>query len=215
MHPLDPLVDYGITERGYLDIGDVQLELRPDKVQELRRKLHQKAKAEPRFRFYALYDRVCRKDVLEAAFKHVGKRGKAAGATRPLGIPILKDRVIQMAVLLILEPIYEADFVDCSHGFRPGCKAHDALDAIRTNLHAGRTEVYDADLKGYFDNIPHDKLIACVRMRVVDSSVLKLLRMWLKVPIIETEKMGKQQPPVVLYSTASARWILSEIGKLN
>ncbi|VGO19519.1 reverse transcriptase domain-containing protein [Pontiella sulfatireligans] len=79
MHPLDPLVDYGISERGYLDIGDVQLELLPDKVHEQRQKLYQKAKAEPKFRFYALYDRVYRKDVLEAAFKHVGKRGKAAG----------------------------------------------------------------------------------------------------------------------------------------
>ncbi len=242
MHPLDPLVDYGITERDWLDMENVQLELLPDKVHELRRRLHQKAKAEPKFRFYALYDRVYRKDVLEAAFKHVGKRGKAAGVDgvkaedildeeggvkrflekiheelisktyraspvkrvfipksdgklRPLGIPTLKDRVVQMAVLLILEPIFEADFLDCSHGFRPERKAHDALEAIRQEIQSGRAEVYDADLKGYFDSIPHDKLMACLRMRVVDSSVLKLIRMWLKAPIIETDENGKQQPP--------------------
>lgn len=242
MQPLDPLVDYGITERGWLDIEDVQLELLPDRVHELRRKLHQKAKAEPKFRFYALYDRVYRKDVLEAAFRHVGKRGKAAGVDgvraedildeeggvrrfleeiheelisrtyraspvkrvyipkadgklRPLGIPTLKDRVVQMAVLLVLEPIFEADFMDCSHGFRPKRKAHDALEAIRQEVQNGRTQVYDADLKGYFDSIPHDKLMACLRMRVVDSSVLKLIRMWLKAPIIETDGSGRQQPP--------------------
>jgi RNA-directed DNA polymerase len=242
MQPLDPWVEYGITEWDGQDIEDVLHEPLPDKTHELRRKLHQKAKAEPKFRFYALYDRVYRKDVLEAAFKRVGKRGKAAGVDgikaedilkekggvtrfveeiheeltsktyraspvkrvfipkadgklRPLGIPTLKDRVVQMAVLLILEPIFEADFMDCSHGFRPGRKAHDALEAIRENLKSGRTEVYDADLKGYFDSIPHDKLMACVRMRVVDSSVLKLIRMWLKAPIIETDEKGRMQPP--------------------
>jgi len=101
-----------------------------------------------------------------------------------------------MAVVLILEPIFEADFHDCSHGFRPGRKAHDALDAIRQNLKAGRTEVYDADLKGYFDTIPHDKLMACVRMRVTDRSVLGLVRGWLRAPIIEEDDKGKRQPPL-------------------
>ena len=76
-----------------------------------------------------------------------------------------------MAVVLILEPIFEADFLDCSHGFRRGRKAHDALEEIRTNLKEGRTAVDDADLKSYFDTIPHDKLMACVRMRVTDSAV--------------------------------------------
>ena len=96
---------------------------------------------------------------------------------------------------MILEPIFEADFHDCSHGFRPGRKAHDALDAIRQNLKAGRTEVYDADLKGYFDTIPHDKLMACVRMRVTDRSVLGLIRRRLRAPIIEEDDNGKRQPP--------------------
>jgi RNA-directed DNA polymerase len=113
-----------------------------------------------------------------------------------LGIPTLKDRVVQMAVVLILEPIFEADFLDCSHGFRPGRKAHDALEEIRANLKEGRICVYDADLKSYFDTIPHDNLMACVRMRVVDRSVLGLIRGWLRAPIIETdETTGKQKPP--------------------
>ena len=242
MQPLDPEVHYGISERSYLDRHKVQMDLLPDKLHQLRWKLHQKAKNEPKFRFYALYDRIYRMDVLEAAWKHVGKRGKACGIDgvraedilgeengvetflasihdelksktyrpspvkrvyipkadgkkRPLGIPTLKDRVVQMAVVLILEPIFEADFHDCSHGFRPGRKAHDALDAIRENLKAGRTEVYDADLKGYFDTIPHDKLMACVRMRVTDRSVLGLIRGWLRAPIIEEDDKGKRQPP--------------------
>ena len=243
MQPLDPQVHYGITDRDFLDVHDVQMDLLPDKLHQLRWKLNQKAKKEPKFRFYALYDRVCRMDVLEAAWKHVGKKGKAAGidgvraedilaeeggvkaflvslreelcsksyrpspvkrvyipkadgSKRPLGIPTLKDRVAQMAVVLILEPIFEADFLDCSHGFRPGRKAHDALEVIRTNLKEGRTAVYDADLKGYFDTIPHDKLMACLRMRVSDSGVLELIRGWLRAPVIGTdEKTGKPQPP--------------------
>jgi RNA-directed DNA polymerase len=242
MHPLDPEVHYGITDRSYLERPEVQMELLPDKLHQLRLKLNQKAKNEPKFRFYALYDRIYRLDVLGAAWKHVGKRGKACGIDgvraedilgvengveaflagihdelktktyrpsavkrvhipkadgkkRPLGIPTLKDRVVQMAVVLILEPIFEADFHECSHGFRPGRKAHDALDAIRENLKAGRTEVYDADLKGYFDTIPHDKLMACVRMRVTDRSVLSLIRGWLRAPIIEEDEQGKRKPP--------------------
>ena len=243
MQPLDPQVHYGISDRDFLDVHDVQMDLLPDKLHQLRWKLNQKAKNEPKFRFYALYDRVCRMDVLEAAWKHVGKKGKAAGidgvraedilaqeggvekflvslqeelcsksyrpspvkrvyipkadgSKRPLGIPTLRDRVAQMAVVLILEPIFEADFLDCSHGFRRGRKAQDALEEIRANLKEGRTSVYDADLKGYFDTIPHDKLIACVRMRVTDSGVLGLIRGWLRAPVIEMdEKTGKPQPP--------------------
>jgi RNA-directed DNA polymerase len=128
---------------------------------------------------------------------------KADGSKRPLGIPTLKDRVAQMAVVLILEPIFEADFLDCSHGFRRGRKAHDALDEIRSNLKDGRTAVYDADLKGYFDTIPHDKLMACVRMRIVDRGVLDLIRGWLRAPVVESdEKTGKPKPPPQLEARA-------------
>ncbi|MEK8023982.1 MAG: group II intron reverse transcriptase/maturase [Candidatus Hydrogenedentota bacterium] len=116
---------------------------------------------------------------------------KANGKMRPLGIPTIRDRVVQMATLLILEPIFEADFEECSFGFRPGRSAHQALDAIRTELTAGRVAIYDADLQGCFDEIPHDKLLACVQMRVVDRSVIGLIRMWLKSPIVEEDgKMG-------------------------
>jgi len=120
---------------------------------------------------------------------------KANGKLRPLGIPTVRDRVVQAAVLLILEPIFEADFEDCSYGFRPGRSAHDALRAIQAHLKAGQTAVYDADLAGYFDSIPHDKLIACLRMRVVDGSVLGLIRQWLKAPVVEPSQDGK--PPSV------------------
>jgi RNA-directed DNA polymerase len=93
-----------------------------------------------------------------------------------------------MATLLILEPIFEADFLDCSHGFRPGHSAHQALEEIRGHLQAGYQAVYDADLKGYFDSIPHSQLQACVRQRVVDRSVLKMIRMWLEAPVVEESK---------------------------
>jgi len=116
---------------------------------------------------------------------------KANGKLRPLGIPTVRDRVVQMATLLILEPIFEADFQDCSYGFRPGRSAHQALEEIRGHLKAGYQAVYDADLKGYFDSIPHDNLLACVRMRVVDRSVLKLIRMWLKSPVVEPGSGGQ------------------------
>jgi RNA-directed DNA polymerase len=120
---------------------------------------------------------------------------KANGKLRPLGIPTIRDRVAQAAVLLILEPIFEADFLECSFGFRPGKSAHDALEKIREALKSGRTTVYDADMEGYFDSIPHDKLMACVRMRVVDGSVLGLIRQWLQAPVVEPGTEGK--PPTI------------------
>jgi RNA-directed DNA polymerase len=110
---------------------------------------------------------------------------KANGKLRPLGIPTMMDRVVQTATLLILEPIFEADFEDCSYGFRPGRSAHQALEEIRGHIEAGYQAVYDADLKGYFDSIPHEKLMACIRMRVADRSVLQLVRMWLEAPVLE------------------------------
>jgi RNA-directed DNA polymerase len=95
---------------------------------------------------------------------------KPNGKMRPLGIPTVRDRVVQMAALLIIEPIFEADFEDCSYGFRPNRSAHDALRVIRSNFHQGFTAVYDADLEGYFDSIPHDNLMACVEERISDRS---------------------------------------------
>ena len=118
---------------------------------------------------------------------------KANGKLRPLGIPTVRDRLVQAAVLLILEPIFEADFEDCSYGFRPGRSAHDALRAIHQHLKEGKASAYDADLAGYFDSIPHGKLLACVRMRVVDGSVLGLIKQWLGAPVIEPATGGK--PP--------------------
>lgn len=118
---------------------------------------------------------------------------KANGKLRPLGIPTVKDRVVQAAVLLIIEPIFEADFMECSYGFRPCRSAHDALEKIREAICKGGRQAYDADMESYFDNIPHDKLIACVKNRITDGSIIKLIRMWLKTAVVE--EMGKGKPP--------------------
>ena len=121
---------------------------------------------------------------------------KPNGGQRPLGIPTIEDRVVQMAVKLIIEPIFEADFNDCSYGYRPERSAQDALKAIRGHLEDGKKEVYDADLSGYFDTIPHDKLMLAVRKRIVDGSVLKLIRQWLKAPVLEPKDKGGGPPKV-------------------
>lgn len=210
----------------------------PPKLFQLRQKLGEKAKQEPKFRFYTLYGRICDKETLRAAWERVKANGgapgvdgisiqaikakaggeeqlleeveqelrqktyrpkavkrvyipKANGKMRPLGIPTVRDRIVQMATLLILQPIFEADFEECSYGFRPGRSAHMALQEIQEHLKAGYCAVYDADLKGYFDTIPHDKLMACVQMRVADRSVLRLIRLWLKAPVVEEKKGSK------------------------
>ncbi len=116
---------------------------------------------------------------------------KADGKQRPLGIPTVKDRIVQMALLLLLQPIFEADFHEDSYGYRPGKSAHQALEVIRTAIWKGKHEVIDADLSGYFDTIPHAGLLRLVARRVSDGSILALVKAFLKAPIVE-EKRGRQ-----------------------
>ena len=116
---------------------------------------------------------------------------KANGKLRPLGIPTVKDRVVQSAVLLIVEPIFEADFHDCSFGFRPNRSAQQAVDRIAAEIKAGNRQVYDADLSSYFDTIPHDRLFLAIAKRITDSSVVGLIRQWLKATIVEPNGVRK------------------------
>lgn len=104
---------------------------------------------------------------------------KDNGKKRPLGIPTVKDRIVQTAVKIIIEPIFEADFADFSYGFRPKRKALDAINKIRMHAYSGRRLVVDADIKAYFDTIPHNKLLLLVRQRITDKGILKLLDLWL------------------------------------
>ena len=116
---------------------------------------------------------------------------KPDGRLRPLGIPTVRDRVVQTAAKLVLEPIFEADFLANSYGYRPGRSAHQALEQIGENLKAGYTAIYDADLQGYFDTIPHDKLMKALERRVTDRSVLHLIRLWLNAVVEERGEDGR------------------------
>ena len=211
----------------------------PEVIRTLQRKLYTKAKQEPAYRFYALYDKIWRADILMFAFRLVrankGSPGvdgmnfedieqkigvekfllelaqdlkektykpdpvrrvmipKADGSMRPLGIPTIRDRVAQMSVKLVIEPIFEADFCDTSYGFRPKKSARDAVDDIADTLWKGYTQVIDADLSKYFDTIPHDKLLKVVAERIVDGGILHIIKLWLKAPVIGEDENGTRK----------------------
>ncbi len=207
------------------------------KVQKLRDTLHAKAKGSPDFRFYALYDKVYRDDVLWVAHRRCLINGGAAGVDgqtfedietygvvkwlgelaeelrtrtyrpspvrrvyipkpdgkqRPLGIPTIKDRVVQMAAVLVLEPIFESDLQPEQHAYRPGRSALDAVNQVHSLLNTGHTEVIDADLSGYFDSIPHHELLKSVSRRISDRHMLSLIKMWLEAPVEEVDDRGRR-----------------------
>src|SRR3954468_7874100 len=210
----------------------------PEPIRTLQRKLYRKAKAEPTFRFYLLYDKIHRADILRPAYalarSHGGAPGvdgitfarieaegldgwlaglredlvaktyrpqpvrrvmipKPGGGERPLGIPTIRDRVVQTAAKLVLEPIFEADFEDSAYGYRPGRSGTDAIKDVHRHICRGYTDVVDADLSKYFDSIPHRELMQSVARRIVDRNVLRLIRMWLKTPVEETDDDGKRR----------------------
>ena len=210
----------------------------PDKIRTLQRKLYRKAKAEPAFRFYVLYDKICRDDILHHAYRlarvNAGSPGvdgvtferieaagaqewlaglheelvlrtyrpqpvrrvmlpKPGGGERPLGIPTIRDRVVQTAAKLVLEPIFEADFEDSAYGYRPNRGGGQAVKEVHRLICRGYTDVVDADLSGYFDSIPHSDLLRSVARRVVDRHVLHLIKMWLKAPVEERDDDGKRR----------------------
>lgn len=202
-----------------------------DKVRELQRQLWVCAKRSRARRFHALYDRICRSDVLREAWERVKKNRGSAGVDevtlaaiqehgvsrfleetqaslragryrarpvkrryipkgegkqgqRPLGIPTVRDRVVQMATKLMIEPIFEADFLPCSYGFRPKRSATEALEAIREAGNRGHNFVLDGDIRSYFDSIDQSKLMEKVKERISDRKVLKLIRQWLKAGVM-------------------------------
>jgi RNA-directed DNA polymerase len=210
----------------------------PDKIRTLQRKLYCKAKAEPAFRFYLLYDKICREDILHHAyalaranagasgvdgvtFKQIDALGveawlaglreelvsktyrpdpvrrvtipKPGGGERPLGIPTIRDRVVQTAAKIVLEPIFEADFEDSAYGYRPRRSAVDAVKETHRLICRGYTDVVDADLSKYFDTIPHSDLLKSVARRIVDRHVLWLLKLWLKAPVEERDGDGTRR----------------------
>src|SRR5579872_5788549 len=210
----------------------------PEKVRTLQRKLYLKAKAEPAFRFYLLYDKIYREDVLEHAYALARANGgapgvdgvtfakieaagleewlagirkelvektyrpapvrrvmipKPGGGERPLGIPTIRDRVVQTATKLVLEPIFEADLDPAAYGYRPRRSGTDAIKAVHALLCRGYTDVVDADLSKYFDTIPHSELLRSVARRIVDRHVLRLIKLWLKAPIEEWDGDGKRR----------------------